>query len=186
MTMMDSSRRRSYPPLMILQKMHAAEDILCIPWKRDLVGLSGNAWLCRRRKRIKSSCQGPTQVIDSLMRGQLRQSDGGRTEREKKKAVRVSRFERGSPNSQRRGYKAKLGQSPEEWDRLVQNPFLAFYQRWPWFAHYTPLLNLWKILLRHSRRMFLGFFFFGCHCYYLNWLHVFLQSSPGLLGCVLG
>lgn len=32
----------------------------------------------------------------------------------------------------------------EEWDKLVQNPFLAFYQRWPWFAHYTPLLNLWN------------------------------------------
>lgn len=59
------------------------------------------------------------------------------------------------------GYNAKLGQSPEEWDRLVQNPFLAFYQRWPWFAHYTPLLNLWNILLRHSRRIFLGFFFLG-------------------------
>ena len=34
----------------------------------------------------------------------------------------------------------------EGWDSLVQNPFLAFYQRWPWAAHTTPLLNIWKPL----------------------------------------
>lgn len=92
------------------------------------------------------------------MRGQLRQS-GGEAHQKKKEVVRESRFERGSPDSAKRGYKAKLGQFPEEWDRLVQNPFLAFYQRWPWFAHYTPLLNLWNFLLRHSRRIFLDFLF---------------------------
>ena len=32
----------------------------------------------------------------------------------------------------------------EEWDKLAQNPFLAFYQRWPWLAQNTPLLNLWN------------------------------------------
>lgn len=40
-------------------------------------------------------------------------------------------------------HKAIKGAAPEEWDKLVQNPFLAFYQRWPWFAHQTPLINLW-------------------------------------------
>ena len=40
-------------------------------------------------------------------------------------------------------YKAIERKIPEEWDKLVQNPFLAFYQRWPWFAHKTPLINLW-------------------------------------------
>lgn len=45
----------------------------------------------------------------------------------------------------------------EECDRLVQNPFLAFYQRWPWFAHNTPLLNLWTHTQRHSGR-FIVFF----------------------------
>lgn len=40
-------------------------------------------------------------------------------------------------------YILQLGSKCEEWDRLVQNPFLAFYQRWPWFAHKTPLYNLW-------------------------------------------
>lgn len=42
------------------------------------------------------------------------------------------------------GYKALLGEKGEEWDKLAQNPFLAFYQRWPWFAQHTPLLNLWN------------------------------------------
>lgn len=48
----------------------------------------------------------------------------------------------------------------EEWDKLAQNPFLAFYQRWPWFAQHTPLLNLWKLSRRHSRR-------FYCFCFWL-------------------
>lgn len=41
-------------------------------------------------------------------------------------------------------YKALRGEKGEEWDKLAQNPFLAFYQRWPWFAQHTPLLNLWN------------------------------------------
>lgn len=28
-------------------------------------------------------------------------------------------------------YKAIKRKVSEEWDKLVQNPFLAFYQRWP-------------------------------------------------------
>lgn len=36
------------------------------------------------------------------------------------------------------------GTTCEEWDKLAQNPFLAFYQRWPWLAQNTPLLNLWN------------------------------------------
>ena len=54
-------------------------------------------------------------------------------------------------------YVALTGEKCEEWDRLVQNPFLAFYQRWPWFAHNTPLLNLWTHTQRHSGR-FIVFF----------------------------
>ena len=41
----------------------------------------------------------------------------------------------------------------------MQNPFLAFYQRWPWFAHQTPLCNLWTFHQRHSRRFIV--FVFG-------------------------
>lgn len=34
-----------------------------------------------------------------------------------------------------------------EWDILAQNPFLAFYQRWPWYTQHTPFINLWNTLL---------------------------------------
>lgn len=43
-----------------------------------------------------------------------------------------------------RVYKPNLAKNGEGWDSLVQNPFLAFYQRWPWTAHQTPLLNIWN------------------------------------------
>lgn len=57
-------------------------------------------------------------------------------------------------------YKALREKLREEWDKLAQNPFLAFYQRWPWLAQHTPLLNLWNPHVRHSRRFYC--FVFGC------------------------
>lgn len=100
-----------------------------------------------------------------IMRGQLRPG-GESKERKKEKAVRVSGFERGSASFPGRGYELNFESSSEEWDRLAQNPFLAFYQRWPWFAHNTPLLNLWNNLLRHSRRIFFWIFFLEYYCEY--------------------
>ena len=32
-----------------------------------------------------------------------------------------------------------------EWDELSQNPFLAFYQRWPWLAQILHSINLWTL-----------------------------------------
>lgn len=78
----------------------------------------------------------------------------------------------------------------EEWDRLVQNPFLAFYQRWPWFAHYTPLLNLWTIT-RDTAVVLLFLFLplvycrYGNECFFLFSRHFDSVAGPVVVGvCV--
>lgn len=84
-------------------------------------------------------------------------------------------------------YILQLGSKCEEWDRLVQNPFLAFYQRWPWFAHYTPLLNLWNNLLQHSRCIFFGFFFLRLYSkYWINNFPFFSELSRTSGACFGG
>lgn len=73
-----------------------------------------------------------TEVMEVEYAGSERKRIGGRRSR-----TGVSQFTGG-------GYISQSRNISEEWDKLVQNPFLAFYQRWPWFAHHTPLLNLWN------------------------------------------
>lgn len=82
-------------------------------------------------------------------------------------------------------YIAHIMRFCEEWDRLVQNPFLAFYQRWPWFAHYTPLLNLWTIT-RDTAVVLLFSFLLLVYCPYENeWFFPFFGPFYSVAGSVV-
>ena len=48
-----------------------------------------------------------------------------------------------------------------EWDKLSQNPFLAFYQRWPWLC---PKYSIYQSLETISRSCELHFYFCIFEC----------------------